>query len=93
MYLIDDAGKIINILKSNNIECEIIGGVARIGYSEHDIDIYVMSEIDRDELIELLIETFLPEKIIDTDWGGIYLKNTLFGDIDVFLRIDNLDYV
>jgi len=92
MYLIEDAGKVVTMLKSNNINCEIIGNTARIGFSEHDIDIWV-KEQDTSQLREKIVTLFTPKNVLNTDWEGMYLEGTPFGNIDIFLRIDNLDYL
>lgn len=92
MYLIEDAGKVVNILKSSNIDCEIIGNIARTGFSEHDIDIWI-KEQDTYQLRNKIISLFIPKKVLNTDWEGFYLEGTPFGNIDIFLRIDNLDYL
>lgn len=91
MYLIEDAGKVVNILKLNNIDCEVIGNIARTGFSEHDIDIWIKEQYTY-QLRNKVISLFIPKKVLNTDWGGFYLYDTPLGNIDIFLRIDNLDY-
>lgn len=92
IYLIEDAINVVNILKHNNINCEIIGNIRRTGYSEHDIDIWI-KEQDTQQLRDKIISLFEPKEVLNTDWEGMYLKDTKFGDVDIFLRIDNLDYI
>jgi len=92
LYLIQDAINVVNLLKQNSINCEVIGNIARIGYSEHDIDIWI-KEQDTQNLRDKLIFLLNPKEVINTDWEGMYLRETNFGDVDIFLRIDNLDYL
>ena len=92
LYLIQDAINVISILKQNNINCEVIGNLSRIGYSEHDIDIWI-KELDTQQLRDKIIILLNPKKVINTDWEGMYFKDTPFGDIDIFLKIDNLNYL
>lgn len=92
MYLLSDAGKVICLLTTNEINCELIGNIRRIGYSEHDIDIWV-KEQDTQQLRDKIISLLNPKEVLNTDFEGMYLKETIFGDVDIFLRIDNLDYL
>ncbi len=92
MYLLSDAAKVINLLTTNKINCELIGNVRRIGYSEHDIDVWI-KEMDTQQLHDKIISLLNPKDVLNTDWEGMYLKETIFGDVDIFLKIDNLDYL
>lgn len=92
MYLLSDAGKVIGLLITNGINCECIGNIRRIGYSEHDVDIWV-KEQDTQQLRDKIISLLNPKEVLNTDFEGMYLKETIFGDVDIFLRIDNLDYL
>lgn len=92
MYLLSDILDIGKLLMINNIKYELIGNVKRIGYSEHDIDIWI-KEHDTQQLRDKIIILLNPKEVINTDLEGMYLKDTPFGDVDIFMRIDNLDYL
>lgn len=82
---------VVEFLKRNGFKAELIGSLAKIGFSIHDIDIHVMdsgTREDRDKLKQLLITS----EVDETDWGGLYFKDTQFGDVDIFFSLDGFDY-
>lgn len=86
-----DGDVVVAFLEQNGFTVELIGSLAKIGFSNHDIDIHVKNSgtrEDRDKLKQL----FLTSEIDETDWGGIYFTNTQFGDIDLFFSLDGFDY-
>lgn len=82
---------VVSFLNDNGfLDCDLIGSLAKIGFSDHDIDIHVRNSgtrEDRDKLISLFGGT-----VDETDWGGLYFSNTQFGDVDIFFSIDGFDY-
>lgn len=92
-YTAHHGNTVVAYMKSNGFpQAELIGSLAKIGFSNNDIDIHVPqsgTKDDRDKIILL----FQPcGKVDETDWGGIYLTDTRFGDIDIFFSLDGFDY-
>ena len=92
MYLLSDAGEVVAMLRAHGINSEVIGNIARTGFSEHDIDIWI-KEQDTKKTRDFIVFLLKPQEVLNTDWEGMYLKRTPFGDVDIFMRIDNLDYL
>jgi hypothetical protein len=83
---------VVSFLQKNGFTAELIGSLAKIGFSDHDIDIHVMNSgtrEDREKLKELFITS---EQVDETDWGGMYFSGTQFGDVDIFFSLDGFDY-
>lgn len=106
IHTIKDAEALIFFLKKTGFpEVKLIGSFAK-GETEsiHDIDIllegYKLNPSLEDQLIYLLEPqpceradgTFADKGITYTDWGGLYLHNTFFGNIDIFFSIEDFDY-
>lgn len=90
-YLTEDGLAVAAFLKQHGFDAELIGSLSKIGFSNHDIDIYVRhsgTKEDREKLTSL----FVTSKPVDqTDWGGLYFTDTQFGDVDIFFSIDEFD--
>ena len=82
---------VVSFLQKNGFNPELIGSLAKIGFSNHDIDIYVRNSGKREDR-EKLIELFTGGTVDETDWGGMYFNDTEFGDVDIFFSIDGFDY-
>ncbi len=71
----------------------LIGSFGRnIKLSKHDIDILIPNQKFDIVLKRKLTKLFTPSSIENTDWGGWYLNDTIFGDIDIFPSIEDFDY-
>lgn len=82
---------VVSFLQKNGFNAELIGSLAKIGFSNHDIDIHVRNSGTREDR-ERLIKLFTGGKVDETDWGGMYFTDTEFGDVDIFFSIDGFDY-
>ncbi len=93
-YTIEHANEVLNVLKRNNIKAITIGSIARSGHSYNDIDILIlnMGESITDTIEKVLINIFKPYKTERTDWNGLYLYYTEYGNIDVFFTTKDFDY-
>lgn len=87
----DGEAVVLFLLEEGFKDVQLIGSLKKNGESDHDIDIYVpnCSENDKEKLIELFLTCGMVE---ETDWHGMYFSDTIFGDIDIFFCIDDLDY-
>lgn len=86
-HKVEEAIALKHYLKSNlNIESEIIGSLAEKFESNHDIDILISNPKDTIELRDKLIELLQPTRIVKTDWNGIFLYGTKFGNVDIFFE-------
>lgn len=85
-------------------DAKLIGSLGRgCSESKNDIDIYIpdyveskpitirsgMRKVKMKNKILTLLDAHSYES---TDWGGYFLHNTIFGNIDVFFDIKNFDY-
>lgn len=72
----------------------IIGGVWSNGHSNNDIDIYIPSVEISQEHINKIMKALGTNKHEITDWGSLYLPDTLFGTLDIFFKgqTDDFDY-
>ncbi len=71
----------------------LIGSLGKGRESDHDIDIHIpLKKTNR--LVDMIKYKLEAESCQDTDWGGVYFKNTFYGDIDVFFKgnTDEFDY-
>lgn len=91
-YSQEDGIAVVAFLEQHGFKAELIGSLAKIGFSNHDIDIHVKdsgTREDRDKLKELLLRSGMMD---ETDWGGLYFSDTQFGDVDIFFYIHEFDY-
>lgn len=82
LYTPEDGIALVKVLASSGIEAELIGSLGRGNNSGHDIDILI-SQKDYLKIHECLSPV---EEVIATDWGGLYFRNSQYGDIDVFFE-------
>lgn len=88
-------GKIVEyFLKKNGFpKAKLIGSLSRGKNSKHDIDILLPDEKNTVKLIKKLIYLLEPKRgCVATDWGGLFFKDTFFGNVDVFFTTKDFDY-
>ncbi len=78
-------------------EAKLIGSLAKKGYSNNDIDIYIprifpKGGVSEKQFIEDLKIKLEAKSVIETDWGGYYFKDTHYGDVDIFFDISKFDF-
>lgn len=94
-YDYQDARKVILLLEAAGYsDASIIGGLARKGHSNNDIDIYLAQTEYTNEVKNCLLRLFQKPLYTITDWGSLYIPDTLFGTIDIFFKgqTDDFDY-
>ena len=67
-------------------KAQLIGSLGRGKESEHDIDIYLPNHKRTDKTVKFIYDFFEAKSFEYTDWGGVYYKDTFWGDIDVFFK-------
>lgn len=87
-YTIEDGFKLLNLMSSIGMKCELIGSLGRGDVSYHDIDILILSNFNYKKTKRLLN----PQKISKTDWGGYYFHDTKLGDVDIFFTKKDFTY-
>jgi predicted nucleotidyltransferase len=70
----------------------LIGSLATGKESDNDIDILLPCKKLTNRLKRKLIKLYGAETHSTTDWGGLFLHNTYFGNIDIFFTTKNFDY-
>lgn len=99
-YTKEDGLNVVRFLRSFGFKnVELIGSLAKKGESSNDIDVlipkksmfggnYKMSRKMKKRLIKILGA----EVYSYTDWEGIYLYGTWFGNVDIFFTTKYFDY-
>lgn len=90
-----DARDVMYLIKATGLDrdARIIGSLGRgAETSEKDIDILLPNCSLTRELLDALDGLFECERAEMTDWGGIFLHNTLFGNLDFFFTTEDFDY-
>lgn len=82
LYTPQDGIALVQVLLSMGIQAELIGSLGKGMSSTHDIDILISKE-DCLRIHECLSPV---EEVIATDWGGLYFRNSPYGDVDVFFE-------
>jgi hypothetical protein len=94
-YYIEAGNSVVDFLKANGFpQAELIGSIAKIGFSNNDIDIYIPKSgtaEDRDKLVFLFL-TEPHTKVDISDYGIMCFTETKFGDVDIFFSLDGFDY-
>jgi predicted nucleotidyltransferase len=72
-----------------NTPVEIIGSLARVEYSENDIDVFLPLMEKTEKLKTALMDRLETEDVEDTDWGGWFFTGTILGNVDVFFEKPN----
>lgn len=78
-----------NLIKT---EVKLIGSLGKGIESDHDIDVLMPNRRRAIRFADYLKKLLEAEKFEYTDWGGIYLTNTRFGDIDIFFSDKDFTY-
>lgn len=94
LHTIFDAENALNLIQKNISKSAILIGGFGKGKTEstHDIDILI-TDVKFDDLLKNKISKLLKaESVEETDWGGLYFNNTIFGDIDIFYTDKDFDY-
>ncbi len=94
-YDFQDGRKVQLLLEAIGFKgVSVIGGLWKRGHSNNDIDIHIAENIITSDAIELIMKTLGTKDYILTDWGSLYLKDTLFGTLDIFFKgqTDEFDY-
>lgn len=93
-YTIRDASDVVLFLRQNNLwaNAKIIGSIGRGKTSQHDIDILLNGAQYSEKFRKELCEKLGAKRWVRTDWGGIFLYGTFFGDIDIFFTDKDFDY-
>ena len=82
-------------------DAKLIGGFGKgAEQSKKDIDIFlpnffpqgVCKEMRAAKLRSRISFLLDAERVETTDWGGWFYHNTIFGNVDIFFNIDDLDY-
>jgi len=83
---------LLHLQNSGYPDAKLIGSFGNgIEFSEHDIDILLPSAEISEEFIEKMSSLLSCSGSISlTDWGGVYFKNTRFGDIDIFFNTNGM---
>jgi hypothetical protein len=93
IYSVRSGKAVVSFLKRNGFpNAKLIGSLGRGIPSNHDIDILLPKHKRSILLCNRLMELLDSNEYEYTDWGGIFIKNTHFGDIDVFFTIKDFDY-
>ena len=82
VYTPKDGEALISYLFLNGVKAELIGSLSRGKDSLHDIDVLVDPAYCA-KMHELLSPA---REVIPTDWGGLYFRESPFGDVDVFFE-------
>lgn len=77
-----DAVNVMVTLGSNGIYGEVIGTLP----SKHDIDILITKPKDNPELRAKIISILKPKNWKGTDWNGMFLYETQWGNVDIFFE-------
>lgn len=94
-YDYQDGRKVVLLLEALQYAgVSIIGGLQRRGHSNNDIDIYLSKTEYSNVEKHILLGIFQTNKYKITDWGSLYLPDTLFGTLDIFFKgqTDEFDY-
>ena len=79
------ASQVIKILARAKIRTRLIGSVKRIGFSENDVDLVLLDyPVIDSELISRICCLFFIRIYTVTNWGGVLLETTDYGNIDLF---------
>lgn len=71
---------------------ELIGSFGKgADESDNDIDVYLPIE-KNDTIKEMMAKQLMAKEVEDTDWGGWFFHDTLFGNVDVFFSIEDFDH-
>lgn len=83
---------VVNVLKNLGFNtARLIGSLSRGKNSKHDIDI-LLKGLKRSYVLRKKLGRLLHSESFEyTDWGGIYFKNTIFGDVDIFFSTKGFD--
>lgn len=94
-YDYQDGRKVVMLLEAlGYMDASIIGGLRRKGHSNNDIDIYLAKTEYTGEVGNKIMMALSTNKYERTDWGSLYLPDTLFGTLDIFFKgqTDEFDY-
>lgn len=94
-YYYEDGRKIIMLLEAIGYkEATIIGGLRKNGHSNNDIDIHLSQTEYTTKIADHIMNALNVSKFEITDWGSLYLPNTIFGTLDIFFKgqTDDFDY-
>jgi len=94
IHTISDANCALKLIQENiSINSSLIGSFGKGSIaSTHDIDILIPDKKFNNNLKDKLFNLLNASGVEDTDWGGWYFHNTLFGDIDIFPSTEDFDY-
>lgn len=95
MYTHQTGVDVVNFLvKCGFSRATLIGSLAKEnGTSSNDIDILIDDESYSKKLEDHFRILLKPKgKVVRTDWGGIYLYDTIYGNVDIFFTTENFDY-
>lgn len=71
--------------KTMSVYAELIGSLSQEKCTTHDIDILLPNHKRTTKTINKLAKLLEPKNgYVYTDWGGVYFRDTFFGDIDIF---------
>jgi hypothetical protein len=92
MNSLADAEECLHRLRKEFRNAELIGSLGKgATQSSHDIDILLRGVEPSEQLQWTLLEMLGASSVEDTDWGGWYFHDTVYGDIDIFFDDSEFD--
>ena len=82
IYTREIAASVIKYLLDRGVKVTLFGSVATIGFSTNDMDFLLDNPYDM-----TIIITIPAKEVIFTDWNGVFLRDTEFGNLDFFPSI------
>ena len=88
-----DAKQLLEFLQERvDKDAKLIGSLGRGVESDHDIDVLLPNKKKTKKLQRELKNLLDAERCEETDWGGLYLYDSFYGDIDIFFTTKDFDY-
>ena len=85
-YTRNDGLQVEKFLFNNGFHAVLIGSLSHGKESEKDIDILLPYNNLTWFTKRKLLKIFGCKNFVITDWGGLFMYNTYFGDIDIFFK-------